>query len=451
MDSTSPVSNRTTIPVPKHSASSVFRFTLITPFALLMVILSCSPEDIPRNDYAPSESATPVVQVGAERLLTDYFHLVDGKRVGIITNHSAVAGGEHIVDLLHAHPGVTVTALFGPEHGIRGTADAGEAVEDAIDEQTGIPAYSLYGQNRRPTHEMLSEVDVLLFDIQDVGTRFYTYPATMGRAMRSAVEADIPYVVLDRPNPIGGQRIEGHIRKDEFVSGIGLYPTPVTHGMTVGELALMIHDQGWHDGIEELELHIVPMKGWTRDMLWFDTGLAWIPPSPNIPDAGTAVVYPGTCFFEGTPASEGRGTYEPFLQVGSPFTDEEVAADRLNERQLPGLRFHPVTFEPVSIPGMSRHPKLEGETVRGVKLEVADAPAVSPVAAGIHLLQVFYDLLPDERKEEFFHPRGMPVRAGNTMVAQMIRDGVPAEEIIRSWQEDVESFEKMRRPYLLYE
>jgi len=145
------------------------------------------------------------------------------------------------------------------------------------------------------------------------------------------------------------------------------------------------------------------------------------------------------------------GTYEPFLQVGSPFVDEQVAADRLNERRLPGLRFKPVTFEPVSIPGMSRHPKLEGETVRGVKLEVTDAPVVVPVAAGIHLLQVFCELLPDERKEEFFHPRGMPVRAGNTMVAQMIRDGVPAEEIIRSWQDDVEKFEVMRRPFLLYE
>lgn len=438
-------------PVSKYHISYCLRSLIAYVFALLFFITACSPEDVPREDIAPSDASGPVVQVGAERLLDDYFHLVEGKRVGIITNHSAIANGAHIVDLLHAHPGVRVTALFGPEHGIRGTADAGEPVEDALDEETGIPAYSLYGQNRRPTMEMLSEVDVLLFDIQDVGTRFYTYPATMGRAMRSAVEAGIPYVVLDRPNPIGGRLIEGHIRKDEFVSGIGLYPTPITHGMTVGELALMIHDQGWHEGIEDLELHVVPMEGWTRDMLWFDTGREWIPPSPNIPDAVTAVVYPGTCFFEGTPASEGRGTTEPFLQVGSPYVDEVAVAARLNERRLPGLRFHPVTFEPESIPGMSRHPKLEGETVRGVKLEVTDAPAVEPVAAGIHLLQVFYDALPDERKEEFFHPRGMPVRAGNTMVAKMIRDGEPAGQIIRSWREDVDGFAVMRRPYLLYD
>lgn len=390
------------------------------------------------------------VQVGAARLLTDYFHLVDGKRVGIITNHSAVVSGKHIADLLHEHPDVAVTALFGPEHGIRGTADAGEPVDDAVDEQTGIPAYSLYGQNRRPTLEMLENVDILLFDIQDVGTRFYTYPATMGRAMQSAVEAGIPYVILDRPNPIGGIRIEGHIREDEYVSGIGLYPTPVTHGMTVGELALMIHDQGWHDDIEGLDLHVVPMKGWRRDMHWFDTGLEWIPPSPNIPDAETAIVYPGTCFFEGTPASEGRGTYEPFLQAGSPYVDENAAADALNERGLAGLRFHPVIFKPESIPGMSRQPKLEGETVRGVKLEVTDAASVEPVAAGIHLLQVFYDLLPPVHKEGFFHPRGMPVRAGNTKVQEMIRNGVPASEIIQSWADDVAQFSEMRWPYLLY-
>ncbi len=440
-----------TSPVSKFNLTaalySILAFLIITP----AITGGCSRDDDSHRERSRSELNSPVVKVGAERLLSDYFHLVEGKRVGIITNHSALADGEHIVDLLHKHPGVTVTALFGPEHGIRGTADAGEAVDDAIDEQTGIPAYSLYGQNRRPTLEMLSEVDVLLFDIQDVGTRFYTYPATMGRAMQSAVEAGIPYVILDRPNPIGGRLIEGHIRKDEFVSGIGLYPTPVTHGMTVGELALMIHDQGWHDGIEGLDLHVVPMEGWTRDMLWFDTGLEWIPPSPNIPDAETAVVYPGTCFFEGTPASEGRGTYEPFIQVGSPYVDEEAAAAELNGRMLPGLQFYPVTFVPESIPGMSRYPKLEGELVRGVKLEVTDAAAVEPVAAGIHLLQAFYDLLPEERKDEFFHPRGMPVRAGNTMVAEMIREGIPAHEIIRSWEEDARRFAEMRRPYLLYE
>lgn len=420
-------------------------------FIALLFIASCTPDEPADDGSVRKVAGEPVVQVGAARLLTDYFHLVNGKRVGIITNHSAVVRDDHIVDLLHAHPDVTVTALFGPEHGIRGTADAGEKVEDAIDEQTGIPAYSLYGQNRRPTLEMLSEVDVLLFDIQDVGTRFYTYPATMGRAMRSAVEAGIPYVILDRPNPIGGWRIEGPIREERFASGIGLYPTPVTHGMTVGELARMIHDQGWHDDIENLDLHVVPMKGWTRNMTWFDTGLDWVPPSPNIPDAETAIVYPGTCFFEGTPASEGRGTYEPFLQVGSPHVDDEAAAEQLNNRRLPGIWFHPVTFEPESIPGMSRNPKLEGEMVHGVNIQVMDPDVVEPVATGIHMLKVFYNLLPEEHKDAFFHARGMPIRAGNTMVQEMIRDGVRAEEIIASWSEDVEMFTEKRRPYLLYE
>ena len=451
------------------------QLTISIFIAVTIVVFSAfrgNQPDTEQHLSGPGEKEINTVSVGAERLLDEYFDLIKNKRVGIITNHSAIAGGQHIVDLLHERDDVEVTALFGPEHGIRGTADAGEHVADDIDEDTGIPVFSLYGETRRPSLEMLENVDVLIFDIQDVGTRFYTYPATMGRAMRSAVEAGIPYLVLDRPNPIGGFRIEGHIRKDEFVSGIGLYPTPITHGMTVGELALMIHDQGWHEGIEDLDLHVIEMDGWNRDMLWEDTGLDWIPPSPNIPDFETAVVYPGTCFFEGTPASEGRGTYEPFLQVGSPHIDEEKAAEELNRRadfsengeteeemmthntresDLGGLRFHPVIFTPESIPGMSREPKLEGELVRGVRLEVTDSDSVRPVAAGIHILQVFYDLLPEEQQAEFFHPRGMPVRAGNKYIQQMIRDGVPATEIIESWTEDVERFTDLRGPYLIYD
>ena len=450
-------------------------FTIAMIMAVTLALFSaCTTEDPDANRHhtGSEDQQTGAVAVGAERLLNDYFDLIENQRLGIITNHSAVVGEQHIVDLLHEKDDVEVTALFGPEHGIRGTADAGEPVDDDIDEETGIPVYSLYGETRRPTPEMLEDVDVLVFDIQDVGTRFYTYPATMGRAMRSAVEAGIPYLVLDRPNPIGGTRIEGHIRKDEFTSGIGLYPTPVTHGMTVGELALMIHDQGWHDDIEDLDLHVIELNGWNRDMLWDDTGLEWIPPSPNIPDFETAVIYPGTCLFEGTPASEGRGTYEPFLKVGSPHVDAEKVADELNRRSqspesgtgydneepdrpresyLSGLNFHPVTFTPESIPGMSREPKLEGEDVHGVRIEVTGYDAVWPVAAGIHILQVFYDLLPEEHKEEFFHPRGMPVRAGNEFVQEMIREGVPADEIIESWNEDVAEFSEMRRPYLLYD
>jgi uncharacterized protein YbbC (DUF1343 family) len=393
------------------------------------------------------------VSVGAERLLTEYRHLIDGKRVGIITNHSAVAGEDtlHVIDLLHNDPDVTIAALFGPEHGLRGQADAGEPVDDSVDELSGAPVYSLYGANRRPTMEMLTDVDLLIFDMQDVGARFYTYPATMGRSMISAAEAGIPFLVLDRPNPLGGNRIEGFIREDDFVSGIGLFPTPVTHGMTIGELALMIRGENWMDGLEELELHIIKMAGWNRDMLWDETGLPWIPPSPNIPDAETAYVYPGTCYFEGITASEGRGTYKPFLQTGAMYVDGQTIAERFNARDIPGIHAFGTVFTPESIPGMSRNPKLSGEEIEGVRLEVTDAKALFPVAAGIHLLDLFYHTLPDSVCDEFFNERGMQVRAGNKLVQQILENGDGAGAVISLWQEDVEFFIRQRTPYLIYE
>jgi len=424
---------------------------VITSVLLLLIttlVTGCSPGEPGEPDEESQSTAT--VKVGAELLFSDYLHLVENRRVGVITNHSALVDGEHLVDRIHQHPDIELVALFGPEHGIRGTADAGEHVDDSIDEQTGVTVYSLYGQTNRPTAEMLEGVDVLIFDIQDVGTRFYTYPATMGRAMVSAAEAGIPYLVLDRPNPIGGERIEGHIREDRYQSGIGLYPTPVTHGMTTGELALMIKDQSWHDGLEELELHVVPMSGWTREMLWDQTGLDWVPPSPNIPDVETAVVYPGTCFFEGTRASEGRGTYRPFLQVGSPFVDSEAVSADLNSRNIPGLQFHPVTFEPVSIPGMASEPKLQNETVHGVRLEVVDAGSVEPVLAGLNILQSVYSHLPESAREDFFIERGMQIRAGNDDVQRLIEQGEDMNRIA-DWEEDVSRFRMLRQPYLLYE
>ncbi len=419
-----------------------FRIPSSILVSILLIMLSHTSES--RDQEAVS------VKVGAEVLLRDYRSLVEGRRVGIITNHSAVVGESHLIDVIHEDPDVEITALFGPEHGIRGTADAGEAVEDSKDKLTGATVYSLYGETRRPTTEMLAEVDVLIFDMQDVGTRFYTYPATMGRSMISAAEAGIPFLVLDRPNPLGGERIEGAIREDRFRSGIGMYPTPVTHGMTVGELALMIKGEGWHDGLEELDLHVVKLQGWGRDRLWDETGLGWVPPSPNLPDVETTLVYPGTCFFEGTTASEGRGTYEPFLQVGASHVDGKAVAAELNRRELPGLRFAPVSFTPESIPGMSREPKLLGEKIEGVRLHVTDPRPVYPVEAGIHILEVFYFALPEEHRDAFFNERGMAIRAGNAETKQRIEAGDGAAAIATDWAGDVERFARQREPYLLY-
>lgn len=421
-------------------------------FRNLVFFLFLASSSIALLNYSkPGNNLPPRVKVGAELLLTDYRYLIEDKRVGIITNHSAVAGERHLIDLIHEDPDVAISALFGPEHGIRGQADAGEPVDDSVDELTGAPVFSLYGETRRPTMEMLAGVDVLIFDMQDVGTRFYTYPATMGRSMISAAEAGIPFLVLDRPNPIGGNQIEGFIREEQFISGIGMYPTPVTHGMTVGELAQMIKAEQWHEGISNLDLHIVKMEGWNREMVWHDTKLDWVPPSPNIPDYETAYVYPGTCYFEGTTASEGRGTYQPFIQLGALGVVGAEIASELNKLQLPGLSFSPVSFTPESIPGMSREPKLEGKTLKGVKLQITNAYELQPVAAGIHMLEAFYTALPDELKDDFFIRRGMQVRAGNDKMQKMIEDGSGVRAIIDAWQDDVDYFARQRKPYLLYE
>lgn len=393
---------------------------------------------------------TPTVTVGAGRLLSHDRALVAGKRVGILTNHSAVIGDRHVIDILHEDPEVTVAALFGPEHGLRGTADAGEAVADSKDPQTGATIYSLYGKVNRPTQEMLKDVDVLIFDMQDVGTRFYTYPASMGRAMTSAAEAKIPFIVLDRPNPLGGIRMEGLIREEKYRSGIGAFPTPITHGMTVGELARMIQGEGWHDGLENLELHVVKMAGWNRQMLWPETGLTWIAPSPNLPDIESTLVYPGTCLFEGTTASEGRGTYTPFIQVAAVNVDGKRIAEDLNSRKLPGLHFSAVTFTPESIPGMSKKPKLLGVEIEGVRLKITNADELWPVAAGFHLLDAFYRALPEEDQDKFFHKRGMAIRAGDAETQLAIEKGVPVETLINAWEKDVKDFARQRESYLLY-
>ncbi|MEK9136788.1 MAG: DUF1343 domain-containing protein, partial [Bacteroidota bacterium] len=222
-------------------------------------------------------------------------NLVKGKKVGLITNHTGrLSSGQHLVDTLLAQ-GISVVALFGPEHGVRGEAAAGEKVGDTIDAKTGIPVFSLYGKTRTPTSDMLRDVDVLVYDIQDVGARFYTYISTMGLCMKAAIESGIPFIVLDRPNPLGGLKVEGPILEDSLKSFVGMYPIPLVYGLTCGELAMMINGEGWLATSAKADLTVVRMEGWTRSMLWDDTGLSWIRPSPNIPTPVTALVYPGTC------------------------------------------------------------------------------------------------------------------------------------------------------------
>lgn len=409
----------------------------------MLLFLSCEAgETVDLNDE---------LKTGAEKLIENEFGYLVGKNVGIITNHTATVDGEHIADILHEAEEVNVVSLFGPEHGIRGDAPAGDKIDFEIDENTGLPVHSLYGDIRKPTSEMLEGIDVLIFDIQDIGPRFYTYISTMGLGMEAAAEMGISYMVLDRPNPLGGELVEGHVREDGFESFVGYYPIPVTHGLTIGELAIMAKEEGWLEGVENLDLHIVQMENWNRDQLWPELGLDWNPPSPNIPDFETALIYPGACYFEGLSVSEGRGTTEPFILLGAPWADGEVLADDLNARNLPGLRFEPATFTPEVIPHMATRPKHRGVELQGIRYVVTDMHTVRPVEAGMHVIHAFFQQAPDDEIEDFFTKERIGRLAGTDRVYNMFRDGATAEEVISSWQEELAEYDTMRRQYHLYD
>ncbi len=324
-----------------------------------------------------STASTLKVTLGNDRLLHEKLDLVKGKRVGLIVNHTArLSNGQFLVDAL-LEKGVKVTALFGPEHGVRGEAAAGEKIPDSTDEKTGIPVYSLYGKIRKPTPEMLENVDVLVYDIQDVGARFYTYISTMGLCMEAAAGKGIPFIVLDRPNPLGGLTVDGPMLEESQKSFVGMYPIPVVYGLTCGELAMMINAKQWLANGSRCDLTVVEMKGWERRMLWSATGLEWIPPSPNIRTAQAALVYPATCFIEGTNVSEGRGTAMPFQFIGAPFVDGKLLV-RLLQKQSHRIGLTDTSFSPVS----SKH---SGEMCNGIYITPGEEAV--PFSFAVELLR----------------------------------------------------------------
>ncbi len=367
-------------------------------FPILLIAASCS-------TASPQVEQPPHVKSGAQVLVDRGFDRLIGKRVGLITNHTAMVDSTHLIDLLASDDRFELVALFGPEHGLRGLSQAGDKIEDSVDSATGVPVYSLYGARRSPPDSILANLDVLLFDIQDIGARFYTYISTMGRSMQAAARAGVPFLVLDRPNPLG-RRTEGFVLDSADFSFVGLYPIPITHGMTVGELALMIRGEHMLPGLDSLDLDVVPVSGWDPDSLWPSYGSNWINPSPNIPDFETALVYPGAGLFEGTSWSEGRGTMTPFLNVGAPDIDAEALADSLNAEGLPGVRFEATTFTPQSIPVMAESPKLLDIPLRGIRIVVTESDQFEPVATGVHLVSAAYRFTPEAAR------MGSSTRAG---------------------------------------
>ncbi|WP_430791318.1 exo-beta-N-acetylmuramidase NamZ family protein [Virgibacillus flavescens] len=382
-------------------------------------------------------------KLGVEVLLEEQKDLLEGKRVGLITNPTGVDQElNSIVDLLHNDPDINVTALYGPEHGVRGSAQAGEYVDYYIDETTGLPVYSLYGETRKPTPEMLENVDVLVFDIQDVGTRFYTYIYTMAYAMEAAQENDIEFVVLDRPNPLSGERVDGPVLDPEFASFIGKYPIPLRHGMTVGELAKFFNTE-FNIGAD---LTVVEMNNWKRDMYYDDTPLEFVIPSPNMPTFSTALVYPGAALIEGTNVSEGRGTTKPFELIGAPFINSTELAATLNELNLPGVMFRAASFTPA----FSKH---SGTLSHGVQIHVTDKEAFQPIEMGLHLVKSIHDLYPEDFAFRAENSAGISFfdnLVGNSWIREAINNGDSVESMKAQWQDELNEFKEVREGYLLY-
>ncbi|MCF7832568.1 MAG: DUF1343 domain-containing protein [Candidatus Marinimicrobia bacterium] len=375
------------------------------------------------------------------------FPMLKGKAVGVVANHTAKnADGEHIVDLMH-DSGIKIQAIFGPEHGFRGIEEAGELVKDNIDIKTGAPIYSLYGKISKPTPELLKGVDVLVFDIQDIGARFYTYISTMGRIMEAGAENNIPVYIFDRPNPIG-RIAEGPIIEQEFYSGVGKYPIPIRHGLTVGELALMIKDKGWIESADKLDLTIVECKAWDPDKPYKAAKQSWINPSPNIRNINEALVYPGTCLFEATNFSEGRGSEKPFEWVGAPYVDSKELVAELKKRNIAGVEIEEVDFTPTCPPDAYYKPKYNDIPCHGVALTVTDPVNFKAVEFGIHFIDVLKDLYPD--KFVITRPLWMHKLWGNKNAYDMFEANKSADEIIATYKQELAKFVEIREEYLLY-
>lgn len=381
---------------------------------------------------------------GIDILLSEQIALVGGKRVGLVASPSSV---DHAltgsIERLRQHPQVQLAALFGPEHGVRGSAQAGDHVSTYTDPLTGVPVYSLYGVTQKPTPEMLAGLDALLFDLQDGGVRFYTYLSTLIYILRAGAENKLPVIVLDRPNPISGRTPEGGMLDPAYTSFVGMAPIPIRHAMTAGELALMCNDLF---GIG-CDVTVVQLQGWNRGMWYDDTGLPFVQPSPNLPTLESLTVYPGTCLVEGTNLSEGRGTTRPFEYVGAPWIDAEGLAGALNALDLPGVRFRPAYFVPT-------FSKYKGETCAGVQLHVCDRVSFRAVETALHLLALVKAQHPDrfawrDPWSDGGH-RPIDLLAGGTQVRQHLDAGNPVSALIDEWQVGLSAYDWQRSPYLLY-
>jgi len=413
----------------------------------LFFILSCSTstpvlKNNEKDFVLPVLQEKKIVQSGLENFLQNFIHLVKNKRVGLITNPSAI--NRHFIssiDLLYKHPDVNLTALFGPEHGIRGDKEAGESIKNVRDEKTNLPVYSLYGTAFKPTAEMLTEVDVLIFDIQDVGVRSYTYIAAMAKAIEAAAEFNKEIIILDRPNPLGGLNVEGNLVKDGYFSFFSYFPIAYRHGMTIAEIATMFNIENKLNA----RLTVVPLLNWQREMLWPDNDLPWVPTSPHVPHWKTAFFLPLTGIIgELKSISIGVGYTSPFELIGAPFINADVLCDALNKLHLAGLQFRPVHFKPYYF-------LMANEMVHGVHIYITDLKAAKPFVAGLHILKTIMTLYPDYNVfKNTDRIKTFNMVLGSDAIYEGLKAGKSVVQLEEEWQEELNAFLKIRQKYLLY-
>ena len=407
----------------------------------LTAALACAPA----RGAGPAPAPTPaLVRPGVEVFIEHPPALVRGKRVGLITNQSGIDRQRRsTIDLLRAMPDFTLVALFSPEHGIRGVAET--RVGSSVDEKTGLPIHSLYGDTYQPTPQMLEGVDVLVYDIQDLGVRQYTYESTLALALQAAARQGIPIVVLDRPNPVTGTILEGNILEPVYQSFVGIYPVLSRHGMTLGALARMYNAEQRIGA----DLTVVPVEGWRRGMWWDQTGLPWVNPSPNIRRLEAAIHYPGAVFFEAINVSEGRGTDLPFEQIGAPWLKNTEVATAMNAMSLPGIRFEAVEFQTAEAAR-----KYPGQVLKGVRFILTDRDSYRPLATSLLTIDLIRRLHPDQFQWVGANSRepGMLTierHGGTARLRQAIEAGtLPA--LLREWERDQATFLKERAAYLIY-
>lgn len=402
-----------------------------------------------------SETSKTVV-TGAEKLISEQMNRLEGKRIALVANQtSLVFGGMHLVDTLH-NAGVNIVKVFAPEHGFRGDHGAGAKVSNSKDEKTGIQIESLYGSKKKPTTAQLADVDLVLFDIQDVGARFYTYISTMSLVMEACAEQKKPFIVLDRPNP-NGWYVEGPVMEKGLESFVGMHQVPIVHGMTVGEYARMVNGEGWLKGGVKCVLDVVNCEHYTHDMQWAQTGLEWIAPSPNLPTEYSAYLYPVLCWFEGMPVSVGRGTETPFEVFGAPWhkgyhyqvRKDSVMEDEGGGFQLYGLQFEYTQFTPVSIPGKAANPKFKDETCYGAR-PLSRIDGAGLFKAGLSLLKNWEEETHNVNYQgKLFKPFFKNLTGSKALPEQILKQ-MDEDEIYEAWQPSIGQFKVTRRKYLLY-